>query len=449
VVKGFLQNNVDFDDCFAPVSKQDSLRVLLAMAAAENLEIDQVDFTSAFLQAPLEDDVWIEQPEGYAVDIPGIKIKLARAVYGLRNSPRAFYRKMRAEFEKMGFTASDADPGLFYYSPPNSKSVRDRTFILVHVDDCLIVGERERVDKVKKQLAAAFEIKDMGNAGHYLGMNISRDRLAGTLKLDQTSYIISVLDRFKVSNPTRPRNVPLATGTRLSKTEGEPLPPELSKVYKEIVGSLLYLSVCTRPDMAQSVGMLCRYMATPTSFHMAAARNVLVYLAGTRTLGLNYGRQTPDTTLVGFSDSDYAGDVDNRRSTTGFVFVMNGAVVAWSSRLQHTVATSTTEAEYMAACYACKAAMWERKLLGDLGIPSRGPLLIMGDNQACLKLVGNPIESARSKHIDVQYHYTREQAAMGHIVYRYISTDHMVADIMTKPLDVAKFSYCCKEMGVV
>jgi len=202
-----------------------------------------------------------------------------------------------------------------------------------------------------------------------------------------------VLERFQVSNPTRPRNVPLATGTRLSKTEGEPLSPELSKLYKEIVGSLLYLSVCTRPDMAQSVGMLCRYMATPTSFHMAAARNVLVHLAGTRTLGLYYGRQTPDTTLVGYSDSDYAGDVDNRRSTTGFVFVMNGAVVAWSSRLQHTVATSTTEAEYMAACYACKAAMWERKLLGDLGIPSRGPLLIMGDNQACLKLVGNPIAS--------------------------------------------------------
>jgi len=213
------------------------------------------------------------------------------------------------------------------------------------------------------------------------------------------------------------------------------------------VGSLLYLSVCTRPDIAQAVGALSRYMAAPTTTHWQAARSVLAYLAGTVTAGITYTRSAPSA-LIGYTDADYGGELDSRRSTTGYVFVLAGGAISWSSRLQTTVAVSTAEAEYMASAAATKEALWLRTLLTDMGYPITGPITIYGDNQAAIKLLKHPIASARSKHIDIIYHFARERVASGEVEFSYISTNDMVADCMTKPVPRPKLLSCMTGMGM-
>ena len=209
---------------------------------------------------------------------------------------------------------------------------------------------------------------------------------------------------------------------------------------------MLYLSVCTRPDIAQAVGALARYSSAPRTPHWRAAKGVLRYLAGSTGLGITYGAGKRE--LQGYADADYAGDVDTRRSTTGYVFTLQGGAISWSSRLQPTVAASTTEAEYMAASYATKEALWLRKLLADIGyvIPT---VQLAGDNQGALKLVKHPIASVRSKHIDVIHHFVRERVARGEVRFTYLPTQAMIADCLTKAVPRDKFLQCRDGMGML
>jgi hypothetical protein len=215
--------------------------------------------------------------------------------------------------------------------------------------------------------------------------------------------------------------------------------------YRELLGSLLYLSGCTRPDISYSVGALSRYMAEPHQSHWLALKGVLAYIASTSGMGLVYGREKGG--LVGFCDADYAGDVDTRRSTTGYVFLLAGAVISWQSRLQQTVAVSTAEAEYMASSSAVKEALWLRVLWQDLGF-GQIEVPIFGDNQAAIRLTEEAMSSARAKHIDVQHHFVRQRVRMGQVRFTYVSTDRMVADIMTKALVPAKHITCRELMGM-
>ena len=206
----------------------------------------------------------------------------------------------------------------------------------------------------------------------------------------------------------------------------------------------MYLSVCTRPDISQAVGALARYMAHTTTAHWQAAKGVLRYLAGTSDYGIIFGGH--EITLDAYTDADFAGDIDTRRSTTGYVFILNGGAISWSSRLQQTVAASTTEAEYMAAAFAIKEGLWLRKLFNDLDLELQ--ITINADNQSAIKLLKNPVFSMRSKHIDVIYHFARERVTRGEISFKYIRTDKMVADALTKPIPASKLKFCRDAMGV-
>jgi hypothetical protein len=245
----------------------------------------------------------------------------------------------------------------------------------------------------------------------------------------------------------KPNRSPFPPGLHLLR-EGEQL--DTTKYpYSSMVGSLMYLAITTRPDLAYYTGELAKYMTGPTVQHWVAAKGVLRYLAGTKSLGITYARSGNDK-LIGYGDADYAGDPDTRRSTTGYVFTLNGGAVSWKSTRQPTVALSTTEAEYMAAAHAAKEALWFRKLLcSDLGLADPSlPVTIFTDNQSALKLVKHPVASARSKHIDVLHHFARERMASSEIAFEYIPTNSMVADCLTKALAPIKLSACVKGMGM-
>jgi hypothetical protein len=438
VAKGFQQRaGVDFDEVYAPVSKQSTLRALLAVVAEEDLELHQLDVKTAFLNGELEETIYMAQPPGYQQGSPGVACRLHKALYGLKQAPRAWYKRLKEELDSMGFKASDADPGLFI-----KRDGGQWTAVLVHVDDMLVAGKNLQVRAVKEQLGRVFNITDLGECSHYLGMEVARDRAAGTLLLSQKKYTRELLDSFGMTH-AKISQVPLHSSTKLSRTEGEPLPG--GNRYSELVGGLLYLSVCTRPDISQAVGALARYMSAPTTQHWKAATGVLRYLAGTAGYGIEFGGG--DAGLVAYSDADYAGEMDSRKSTTGYLFTLHGGAISWSSRLQQTVAVSTVEAEYMAAAGAIKEGLWLRKLLPELGVSTQ-KVHICFDNQGAISLLGNAITSSRSKHIDVLHHFARDRVARGEVEISYISTDVMVADSLTKPVPVSKFEFCRRGMGL-
>lgn len=439
VAKGFKQKaGIDFDEVYAPVSKHASLRALLSVVADEDLELHQLDVKTAFLNGVLEEEIYMEQPEGYQEQGPRVACRLQRALYGLRQAPRAWHTRLKQELEAMGFQASEADPGLWVLRGKEST-----VYLLVYVDDLLIASrDLGAVQAVKDMLMSIFDARDLGEARVFLGMEIVRDRVQGTIHLSQRKLAEELVSKHGLGG-AKPASVPLSPSVKLSKHEGQPLDTNRYP-YSELVGSLLYLSVCTRPDIAQAVGALARYMSAPLKPHWDAAKQVVRYLLGTVGQGITFGTGKG---LQGYCDADYAGDVDTRRSTTGFVFVLNGGAVCWSSRLQPTVAASTTEAEYMAAAHAVKEALWLRKLLPVFGLDVT-PVEVLCDNQGAIKLLKHAIASLRSKHIDVIHHFARERVARGEVVFHYCSTAEMVADCMTKAVPACKFVKCKEGMGV-
>jgi ribonuclease HI len=410
----------------------------LAIVAVQDLELHQLDIKTAFLNGELEEDVYIEQPPGYEEGSPSTACHLHRALYGLRQAPRAWHKKLKEELEGIGFTASEADPGLFV-----SKRKTGNVYVLIYVDDILIAAstKQEAID-VKTAVKRIFNAHDLGEATFFLGMTIKRDRVNRTIKLGQARMAADLVTKYGLQDG-KTRSIPLDPSLHLSQAQGDPL--DKSAPYAHLVGSLLYLSICTRPDIAQAVGALSKFMATPTTVHWQAAKGVLRYVAGTLDHGLMFGN---GNTLVGYCDADYAGDPDTRRSTSGYVFILNGGAISWSSKRQATVAASTTEAEYMAAAQAVKEALWLRNLLVDLDLDG-GTVKIFADNQSAIKLLKNPVLSMRSKHIDVVYHFARERVARKEVKFEYVKTEHMLADMLTKPVPKAKHTYCCTGIGVV
>ena len=419
VAKGFHQlEGIDFEEVFAPVSKYTTVRTLLAMAASQGLEVHQLDIKTAFLNGIIEEEVWIQQPPGHSTG-DNKACHLHKTLYGLKQAPRAWHAKMKAELEKMGFEASAADPALFI------KRGNRPVYLLTYVDDMLVItGDTTALAETKARILATFEARDLGPATSFLIMSIHRDRGARTISLAQGRLTQDLLERYGLTE-CKPLSTPLSTATKLTK-EGEPLDTG-TYTYSQLIGSLMYLSVCTRPDISQAVGALARHMAKPTTEHWTAAKGVLRYVSGTASCGITFG---PKLDIQAYCDADYAEDRDTRRSTTGYVFTLGGGAISWSSRLQPTVAVSTTEAEYMAAAYAIKEALWLRTLLYELGL-GQDTITICADNQSAIKLLKNPVFTMRSKHIDVAYHFARERVIRRDITFRYVPTTSMVADALT------------------
>ena len=294
--------------------------------------------------------------------------------------------------------------------------------------------------KASAHLAAETEPTTVSSALSSKEGDEWRTATAKTLYLGQPKYARDLVHKFGLKD-AKSTKVPMMSSVKLTK-EGTPAGDDC--LFRAALGGLLYLAVCTRPDIMYAVGALARYTSAPTEDHWTALKHVLRYVHGSEGYGINFGGGAP---LIGYCDSDYAGDADTRRSTTGYVYLLNGGAISWNSKLQPTVAASSCEAEYMAAAAATKEALWLRKLLQDLGMGCQ-TVKILGDNQGALKLLKHPIAHARSKHIDVMHHIARERANRGEIEFEYCATDEMMADAFTKALPGTKFDTCRLGIGV-
>lgn len=333
------------------------------------------------------------------------------------------------------------------------KKLEDGSYIylLLYVDDMLIAAKNmSDIHALKKQLGDEFEMKDLGAAKKILGMEIVRDRKAGKLTLSQRSYLEKVLQRFNMED-AKPVCTPFAAHFKLSrkmspKTEEEK--KYMSKVpYSSAVGSIMYAMVCTRPDIAHAVSVVSRYMADPGKEHWQAVQWILKYLKGTVDVGLTFDKTQMSDSVVGFVDSDYAGDLDRRRSQTGYVFTLCGGAINWKATLQGVVALSTTEAEYMAITESVKEAIWLQGLVSDLGL-KQDATVVFCDSQSAIYLTRNSVYHERTKHIDIRYHFIRDIISEGIVCVEKVSTDDNPADMLTKSLPVTKFRHCLDLVGV-
>jgi len=412
VAQGFNQvPGRHFDETWAPVLSSATTRALFAVAAARDWEVHNVDVKTAFLNAKMDKEMYITLPVGAEPGEEDDVRRLNLALYGTTQAGRLWGIKLNKDLNAIGAVRSKVDPCLYTWSHP----VHGLVYILVYIYDLIVAGKSlEGVQMVKASVSASFDVRDMGEVKDFIGMKVMRDRAAKVITLSHPGHVSSLLEAFQMEK-SAPNKMPMVSGAKRFKT-GENLLPEGNR-YADLVGSLLYLSTTTRPDIAFAVGVLSRYMAGLEEDHMRAAKGVLRYLRGATRLGVVYGDEKP---VQGYVDADWAGDIDARRSTTGFVFTLNGGPISWTSKRQPTVATSMAEAEYVAAAMATKEAMWLRKILSGLGVD--GDAVPMGeDNQACLALVNNPEATGRTKHVDVAYHMVRDYVARGEVAFYFFS----------------------------
>ncbi|KAK9215025.1 hypothetical protein WN944_007028 [Citrus x changshan-huyou] len=437
VAKGFAQKEgIDYNEVFSPVVKHTSIRILLALVAEYELELAQLDVKTAFLHGDLEEEIYMIQPCGFRVAGKENHVcRLIKSLYGLKQSPRQWYKRFDQFIQWQKFTRSEHDHCVYF------RRLLDGAFIylLLYVDDMLIASKNgDEIKRLKKHLASEFEMKDLGDAQRILGMEIRRDKKNGSVWLTQKSYLKKVLERFGMDDKTKPVCTPLAPHFKLSSSSCPRSQEErdyMARVpYASAVGSLMYAMVCTRPDISQAVSMVSRYMHNPGKNQWLAVKWILRYLYGTVDVGLLFKKDCGQQ-CVGYCDSDFAGDLDKRRSTTGYVFTLGGGPVSWRSILQSTIALSTTEAEYMAATEAVKEAIWLKGLLGDLGVIQEN-IAVFCDNQSAIFLAKNQTYHARTKHIDVKYHYVREIIESGVVLLRKIDTKDNPSDMLTKSVRV-------------
>lgn len=447
VAKGYSQvAGVDFDETFAPVARLTSIRTLLASAAAERYQVHQMDVKTAFLNGHLDETIYMEQPPGTSA--PGQEHKvwlLKKSLYGLKQSPRMWNITLDNFFRARGFRRSEADHGVYISGAPNVNYVA----VSVWVDDLTIVGHAPDVARIKAQLSTEFEMTDLGDAHWLLGIEIGRTDQGFTLS--QRAYITAALEQLGLSD-CHPVTTPFDLGCQLRKANPDDILLPSTTPYRSAVGSLIYLVTCTRPDIAVAVSLVSQYLQAPTTAHWSAVKRIYRYLKGTIDYSLHITGASPTggvpCQLSGYSDADYGGDLDTRRSTTGYSFSLGSGAISWSSKRQPTVALSTTEAEYMALCEATREAIWLRLLLRDIGYTQQSATIIYGDNQGSLALARNPVHHSRVKHIDIRHHFVRECLEDHTVDVQYCDTQNMVADVLTKPLPRPKHDMCAFALGV-
>jgi hypothetical protein len=468
--KGFQQREgVDYFDTFARTGMYKTMRIGLTLAAKWDHELDQLDVPTAFLRADVEEDVYMELPEGYRTGKEHLVCKLRKSLYGLKQAPRNWYLLFSGFLQsELGFKASVSDPCFLHKRSRTGRLVQ----IFLFVDDIQVsyhADDGQEWGESKAKLAARFSIKDLGPSTWILGMKIVRDRKQRTITLDQELYVTRALERYGMPQckpATTPeairsgREIPAAVPEDGAAASGgdAALSASEKQLFMELTGTLMYAAISTRLDISHAVHTLAGHMQAPTRQHLQDAKRVLRYLAGTKDIGLLFGGKNEGKPcdsrghggivldVCAYADADWANNTGDRKSISGWVAKLNGDAVSWSSKKQRTVALSTCEAELYAEAAAVQEVLWLRGLLRELGLRCQMGSVVHGDNQSTIAVSKNGVRSDRTKHVDVKYHFITETINRGDVRLQWVPTTEQQADIFTKALAQPAFEYLRRQL---
>lgn len=434
VARGFSQKHgIDYFETFSPTIRFSSFRLLLALAVKNDWSIEHVDIKTAFLNGKLEEEVYIEQPEGYSVGSEVCRLK--KAIYGLKQAARSWYKTIEPALLAMGFKKSINEPCIFYKNWENQLVI-----VTVYVDDLLIFSTcKELTEEVRAALGKKFEVHSLGPLRSYLGIRFTRTEDA--LQLDQTAYIGDILRRFNMEN-CKAVSTPFDLSTKLVR----PL-TSITVPYQQLVGCLMYLAVATRPDLVHAVSILSQFNTCHAQEHWTAAKRVLRYLKGSSTLSLRYTKTGCD--FAAFTDADWGSCTMDRRSYSGHVILLADGAISWESKKQSSVALSSVESEYVALVECTREALFLTSLWEEIQSEDHRPISILCDSQGAIAVCQREGPSKRLKHVDIRLHFVQDLVERGVIKIEYLPTGEMVADALTKPLPKPKHNACFLKMGVV
>ena len=439
VVQGFRQQKgIDYNQTYAPVVAGSTIRTIFAVAAVRGWHVKQIDFITAFLNGALNETVYMIQPIGYEKG-QGLVCKLNQGLYGLKQSSRIWYEMLTKHLKELGFEKSQYDGGLWFHK---EKGI----YLTVYVDDVKLIGpDEDELDKMSKQIACRFRIKNLGHAHHYLGMKVEQNRKKKTIRLSQKVFIKELLKEYGMEN-CYAVSTPMRPGLKITD---EPVnDSEFIERYQSAVGSCQFLASYTRLDIAFAAGFLARWNHAPTKQCWDAVIWLLRYLRGTLDLGIEFDG-SEGFRIAAYSDSDWGADLIDRKSTSGSLIKIAGGPVLWRSSKQSGVSLSTTEAEYIAASETAKSILIIRGILMELDVIDEEfvfPLMI--DNTGGIAISGGEKVTRNARHIDIRYHHIRDLVAKRIIEVLYIPSAQMAADGLTKALAAVPFQEFRQHLGL-
>ena len=464
VARGYTQKKgINYEETFAPVVRFETLRYLLAYSVKHKLAVHHMDVETAFLNGNLEEEIFMEIPEGLEFQDNRLilrteennqekneknqkVLKLNKSIYGLKQSPRCWNIRLTEFLTNQGYQISKADPCVFIKINNNQHTV-----IAVYVDDCFIIGKDKEIEEIKLMFHREFKMKDNKELKGFLGINVVRDEKK--MSLDQQFYIENVLKRFGMQD-CKPISTPMIIEKKKEEEKkGKEKKMEDISLYQSAIGSLIYLSTATRPDITYAVHQAAQAMKDPSEDDWIRVKRIFRYLQGTKTMKIIYSTEKKEgeeeDKIFGYSDASYAEDRKDRKSTSGYLFIKSKGPISWKSKKQPIVSLSSMEAEYIALTAAAKEAIWLSKIETELGENKENKTItIKEDNQSTIKTANDVILNERSKHIDVRYHFIRELIKDRRLKIDYLPTTDMIADMLTKPLGSIQLEKLNKEMGL-